>query len=87
MGRGKVEALIREILEDDYGIESKELTADMPLFSSGMLTSIDAIRIFHILGEKSAIGANVRFPTVSEVDTLLGLVDFVCSRMEKLKYT
>jgi acyl carrier protein len=70
MDEARIRLLILEFLDDECGIDTAELTDEMPLFTSGMLTSLDAIRLLNFIELKGGVALQKNQISIGSIDSI-----------------
>ncbi|MDF1795469.1 MAG: acyl carrier protein [Coxiellaceae bacterium] len=72
----KIKALIYKYLEVNYGYSPEELSDDMPLYSSGLLTSLMLLKMIAQLEKTIGVNVNTNNFAQNDVDSIEKLTLF-----------
>ena len=65
-----IEAEIRDVLETEFGLDTSDLNNDRALFSSGLLDSLNSLRLLLALSDKYDLSVSPLDVSLEDFDTI-----------------
>lgn len=65
-----IEAEIRDVLETEFGLDTSDLHNDRALFSSGLLDSLNSLRLLLALSDKYDLSVSPLDVSLEDFDTI-----------------
>lgn len=72
---------IHSMLDEEFGISTDELEPDSPLFTSGLLDSVDVLGVVSAIEEKYDIRVNPMDVSIERLNTISLMSEFISGRL------
>jgi acyl carrier protein len=73
-------ASLREFLDRELGVDSKEIAEDTALFSSGVIDSLSALELVQFIAREGEIKVNAVDITLDNLDSVQRILAFVARK-------